>query len=373
MPMKTSKGSAPRLNVRKEKIPKLKANQLKIIQYLLSAASYVSVLQSPPMRGIQMKQKIVKYDLMTVKHCFEEFTIVMFYLKLHRYYHGDGDDQIGHVGMFLNGQGRYAVLWETMNSDNCDMIAEGFGPISGISRRSIEEFVRCPTLSGKKEIDGRQLISKAKIALKDAKILLSYWHEFTKNGMPSGKDETDALKYVLNRAFEEKSEEKDDDDDDDDEENVVAQEPLVQRVSWSTEDDNSVEYDDDNVNLPSIDLQQNQRSENNDFDSNDDQSIDNFLADYEKRISFPDNEDDGMLDEVVDDVEESFPRSRGTFYPAALLLFMLYGPYGVGQYGMEISPAFSMDTEGIDEVGKSGKLNTKSIKEEKTKDDAKER
>ena len=65
-----------------------------------------------------------------------------------------------------------------MNCDNCDMIAEGFGPISGISRRSIEEVVRCPTLSGKKEIDGRQLISEAKTALKDAKILLSYWHEF---------------------------------------------------------------------------------------------------------------------------------------------------------------------------------------------------
>ena len=122
-------------------------------------------------------------------------------LSLHRYYHGDGDDQIGHVGMFLNGQGRYAVLWETMNCDNCDMIAEGFGPISGISRRSIEEVVRCPTLSGKKEIDGGQLISEAKIDLKEAKILLSYWHEFIKNGMPSGKDEMDALKYVLNRAF----------------------------------------------------------------------------------------------------------------------------------------------------------------------------
>lgn len=52
---------------------------------------------------------------------------------------------------------------------------------------------------------------------------------------------------------------------------------------------------------------------------------------------------------------------------------MLYGPYGVDHYGMEISPAFSMDTEGIDDVGTGGKLNTKSIKEEKTKDDDKER
>jgi hypothetical protein len=34
--------------------------------------------------------------------------------------HGDGEDQIGHVGMFLNGQGRYAVLWETMNREGSD-------------------------------------------------------------------------------------------------------------------------------------------------------------------------------------------------------------------------------------------------------------
>ena len=79
MPMITSKAPATKSNVRKEKVPKLKANQLRIIQYLLSAASYVSVLESPPMRGVQMKQKIIRYDFMTVKHCFEEFTMVMFY------------------------------------------------------------------------------------------------------------------------------------------------------------------------------------------------------------------------------------------------------------------------------------------------------
>ena len=87
---------------------------------------------------------------MIVKHYFEEFTMIMFYLKLHRYYHGDGDDQIGHVGMFLNGQGRYAVLSETMNRESNDMIAEAFGPIYGLSRKSIEDIVRSPTMSGKK-------------------------------------------------------------------------------------------------------------------------------------------------------------------------------------------------------------------------------
>ena len=366
----------PKSNARKDRAPKLKANQLKIIQYLLSTASYVSVLQSPPTRGVTIKANMVKYDLMIVKHCFEKFTMIMFSLKPHRYYHGEGNDQIGHVGMFLNGKGRYAVLWETMNSENSDVIAEGFGPISGISRKSIEDVVRRSTLSGKKEIDGRQLLSKAKVALKDAKILLSYWYEFIRNGMPSGKDETDALKYVLNRAFEERSQERDDDDEDD--EDLVAPVPVTQQVIWSTQNDNNVHYEDDNANVSPIVVQQNRRSgqdDNNDSDSeNDDQSIDDFLNDYEERKAFQDNVNDGMLDDVVDNVEESYRPSRGpNFYPAALVLFMLYGPYGVGQYGMEISPAFSIDTEGIDEVGKGGKFNTKSIKEEKTKDDDKER
>ena len=148
--MRTSKAPTLKANARGEKAPILKANQLNIIQYLLSAASYASDIESPPMRGNKMRDNIVKYDLMIVKHYFEEFTMIMFYLKLHRYYHGDGDDQIGHVGMFLNGQGRYAVLSETMNRESNDMIAEAFGPIYGLSRKSIEDIVRSPTMSGKK-------------------------------------------------------------------------------------------------------------------------------------------------------------------------------------------------------------------------------
>ena len=148
--MRTSKAPTLKANARGEKAPILKANQLNIIQYLLSAASYASDIESPPMRGNKMRDNIVKYDLMIVKHYFEEFTMIMFYLKLHRYYHGDGDDQIGHVGMFLNGQGRYAVLSETMNRESNDMIAEAFGPIYRLSRKSIEDIVRSPTMSGKK-------------------------------------------------------------------------------------------------------------------------------------------------------------------------------------------------------------------------------
>jgi hypothetical protein len=140
---------------------------------------------------------------------------------LYRYYHGENDDQIGQVGMFLNGTGRYTVLWETMTKEKSDRIAPGFGPISGLSRGSIEEVIRAPTLSGKKRIDGRQLLSKAKNALKESKILLAFWGEFVKMGMPSGMTEVDALKYVVDRAFEEKSAEGDDEEEDDDDEDTM--------------------------------------------------------------------------------------------------------------------------------------------------------
>jgi hypothetical protein len=97
--------------------------------------------------------------------------------------------------------------------------------------------------------------------------------------------------------------------------------------------------------------------------------MDNFLNAYGEPI-----EDEGMFDGAVDVHEESSePTRTPNFYPAALLLFMLYGPYGVGYYGMEVSPAFSMDTEGIDESTKNGNMNTNSIKEEHRKDNDKAR
>ena len=74
-------------------------------------------------------------------------------VALSRFYHGDGQDQTGQVGKFLSGQGRYSVLWETTNGDGNDLIADGFGPISGLSRSSIEEVICCPTLLGKKKFN----------------------------------------------------------------------------------------------------------------------------------------------------------------------------------------------------------------------------
>ena len=285
--------------------------------------------------------------------CLYEFILIMFCLKLlHRFYHGDGEDQVGHVGMFLNGQGRYAVLWETMNREGSDIIAEGFGPISGLSRRSIEDVIRSPTLSGNKRINGRQLMSKAKVALREAKVLLGFWSEFTKNVMPSGKDATDAIKHVLNRAFQEKSAECDDNDDDDDDENVTAPSTYVKQRALCAMDKN-VDSD----------------SENDEGEELNQLSMNNFLNAYGEPT-----EDEGMYDGAVDVNEDSSETTRTpNFYPAALLLFMLYGPYGVEQYAMEVSPAFSIDTEGIDESTKNGKMNTNSFKEEHRKDNDKAR
>jgi hypothetical protein len=56
----TSKVPTTKANARKMKSLKLKANQLKVIQYLLSAASYVTVLQDSAMKLTKMRAQIEK-------------------------------------------------------------------------------------------------------------------------------------------------------------------------------------------------------------------------------------------------------------------------------------------------------------------------
>ena len=113
-----------------------------------------------------------------------------------RFYHGDGADQRGQVGALLDGTGRYRVLWED------DVIIPEFGILAGISKDSVMEYIHQPTLSGgRKYINGRQLIDKAKASIKDCKILLAYWNEFKKSGgFPSGKTEKDALAFCLSQS-----------------------------------------------------------------------------------------------------------------------------------------------------------------------------
>jgi hypothetical protein len=77
------------------------------------------------------------------------------------------------------------------------------------------------------------------------------------------------------------------------------------------------------------------------------------------------DDDEDAEDEEDDDNEDIEFVSKKIHNPPALLTFMLLGPYGVDAYGFEVSAAFSMDTEGIEENAKTGQYNTKSMKEEK--------
>ena len=219
--------------------------------------------------------------------------------------------------MFLSGQGRYRVMWDN------GRISDDFGNVAGLSRNAIEEVIRLPTLSGKKQITGRQILLKAKAVVREAKVLLAYWVDYTKNGgFPSGKNEDDALEYVHEQSAienEQRKERDDEDDDDDDEELTQPRAPANGRSNQPVDSD----------------------SENDEEFSPDDNN----------------------------EVEEVIGHSSHKYYSPAMLTFMLMGPYGKDRYGFDISPLFSMDTDGIEELAKTGSLNVKSIKEEKKKED----
>lgn len=160
-------------------------------------------------------------------------------------------------------------------------ITEGFGPISGLSRKNISKVIQLSTLSGKKQLDGRSILKKAKAALAECKILLAYWMDFLVAGnMPSGMNEEDALQYVLNRSYDENKAELDDDDDDE------------------SVDENDMKND----------LQEGD-------DSSDEKS---------SRAIESDNEDSAS-------VEES-RNAPYDYFLVSWILFLLYGPYGVLHY-----------------------------------------
>ena len=127
--------------------------------------------------------------------------------KCSKTYHGYDEDHVGMAENFLDGRGRFNVLWDS------GRIASGYGHLTGISRESINEVLFKPTLKGKNLITGRQILDKAKAALCEAKKFLAYWMEFLVDGnMPSGMNEDNALQHVMKRAMEEQSLEVADDD-----------------------------------------------------------------------------------------------------------------------------------------------------------------
>jgi hypothetical protein len=178
-------------------------------------------------------------------------------------------------------------------------------------------------------------LKKAKAAMAECRILLAYWLEFAVDGdFPSGQNEEDALRYVLNRSYADKSNDLDDDDDDEDEETFSPQ----------NEDDNRSENGSDDHEQNNVRNSRN-ASESHSANINDE---------------YDDESDDPEYNKVL---RNDAPSS---FCPCAWVLFMLYGPYGSAHYNFEISTAFTMDTDAIEESAKSGKLSNKSIREAKS-------
>lgn len=154
----------------------LTAKQLMSFQYLLSAASY-SALDADSLETPELKR------------------------RLYGYYHGcDEDTTGGLVGDFLTGYGSFSVLWDS------GRIAAGYGHLSGLSHESIKKVICRSKIDGKKLIPGRKILENADDTLYDAKRFLDFWMDFLVDGeMPRGKDEDDALRYVLRRCKEQES------------------------------------------------------------------------------------------------------------------------------------------------------------------------
>jgi hypothetical protein len=278
--------------------PPLKSKQLKILQYLVSASRFINVLKSTQdnIRNIR--------DMSS------------------KYYHGYGLDVQGKAKDFLAGKFRYRVLWENTCGEMSSNITEGFGPISGLSRKSIAKVIRLSTLSGKMQLDGRSILKKAKAALAECKILLAYWMDFLVAGnMPSGMNEEEALQYVLNRSYAENKAELDDDD---------------ESVDESVAD-----------NDPKKDAQQ-------DDDSSEKSSVKDGAEES-------DNEGSDSVDQSVEEPHNA----PYDYFPVSWILFLLYGPYGVLHYQFDISSAFTMDTDAIEELARDGKMSEKSIRQAK--------
>ena len=121
----------------------LNAKQLKAFHYLLSGASYISVLE-----GSQ--------DIITNLR-----------VKCQNNYHGVDDNNIGVARNFLEGNGRFEILWESGS------ISGGLNHLSGLVLDSIQDVIRRPTLRGKKFLSGRQILDKARECIKEAKKLLA--------------------------------------------------------------------------------------------------------------------------------------------------------------------------------------------------------
>ena len=307
-------------NTKKNSDPPLKAKQLKLLQFLISAVSFLGVLESTQDNVRNIRNMCGKY------------------------YHGYDNDHVGHAKLFMDAKSRFKVLWENNHGERLDYIADGFGPISGLARGSVEKVLTMTTLSGTKALDGRSILKKAKAAMVECRILLAYWMEFVINGvMPSGMNEEDALQFVLNKSYADKSNDLDDDDDDDD--NQLTQNENENGNENGSDEDDHISHNNNNSSHKSNsrDATSSQKSNSNRNDENsEDESEDHAYYKVLRR------------------------EAPSSYCPNAWVLFMLYGPYGSAHFDFEVSSAFTMDTDAIEESAKNGKLSNRSIREAKS-------
>ena len=164
--------------VRHDPASSIDSKQLKSLQYLLTGASYLSVLEGSTTNKEGLRDRCLKT------------------------YHGYDEDHLGLVHAFLEGDGRFEVLWSG------DIFQTGFGHLTGLRKHDVMHVITKATLRGNHLLSGRQIVEKAKAVMLDAKKYLAYWMEFLINGsMPSGMNEENALQHVLRRAQEESSSE----------------------------------------------------------------------------------------------------------------------------------------------------------------------
>ena len=159
----------------------LTAKQLKAFQCLMAAASFTVV-----MKGCN-HGTLVLGTTAERKKCYD-------------YYHGHNEDTKGGlVRNFLTGFGRFGILWDS------GRIAAGYGHLSGVSHESIKDVIYRAKVEGERLISGRKIMERAEETLHYASLFLASWMGFLVHGrMPIGKNEDDALQYVLMRSKEEK-------------------------------------------------------------------------------------------------------------------------------------------------------------------------
>jgi hypothetical protein len=199
-------------------------------------------------------------------------------------------------------------LWTNVSEEDTK-IDPIYGPVmGGLSKRALrinDRFILGQSNFGKnpKDIDGKAVKRKAEEALRRCKIYHSYWKEYlVLDSYPSGKNEDDALKYVITRVYNDQkvhTGEVDEVDDDADEE--------IQ--------DEDAEEDDTNEKVAST-------SSSSSVSSSTSYSCSTKM--------------------------DMIPPEK--FQPLDFLSFMLMGPWGKDKFNLDICPLLTGDASEYDSV-----------------------